>query len=159
MEKEKIQEYSARVIQANRGELLVVVYDILSEELREAVQFLVQEKDASYKTALHNAQKFLQELMVTLDFQYKVSFELLSLYKYINKVIAEAQWKKDKNELEGCVEIIDKLRSSYAQLAVDSKEKPMMANAEKVYAGLTYGKNSLSEVSVDESGGRRGYYA
>lgn len=159
MEKEKIQEYSARVVQANRGELLVVVYDVIQDELRSALVSQVQQNQEAYKNSLQNAQKFLQELIGTLDFQYEVSFQLLSLYKYINKTILEAQRKKDTKELEGCISIIGKLRSSYAQIALESQEKPMMSNVQKVYAGLTYGKNSLSEVSVDGTGGKRGYYA
>lgn len=159
MDKEKRQEYSARVVQANRTELLVIVYEILQEELKQAlIEYEKQDMEA-FDIALKNAQKFLNELMGTLDYQYELSFRLLSIYKYINKVIIRDRLRGQDAELEGCIGIIGRIHDAYAQISSEDKEGPVMKNVQQVYAGLTYGRHALSEVSVDESNGHRGLYA
>ena len=159
MEREKRQEFSARITQANRTELLVIVYEITQEELREALDAYTKQKMQHFDISLQNAQKFLNELMGTLNYQYKISYQLFSIYRFINKKIVEARLKKQNTDLEECIRLLEKLRVAYAQIASKDMEGPMMANVQKLYSGLTYGKNSLSEVSVDGNGGHRGLYA
>lgn len=159
MEREKVQEYSTRVVQANRTELLVIVYEILQEELKQALVEYEREDITAFDTALKNAQKFLNELMGTLDYQYALSFQLLSIYKFINKVIIRDRLRVQTEQLEGCVQLVGKLREAYLQISSEDKEGPIMKNVQQVYAGLTYGRSALSEVSIDESQGHRGLYA
>lgn len=159
MEKEKRQEYSTRVVQANRTELLVIVYEMLQEELKQAQVEYKREDIEAFDKALKNAQKFLNELMGTLDYQYELSFRLLSIYKFINKVIIRDRLQVRDDELEGCIRIIGRIHDAYAQIVSEDREGPVMKNVQQVYAGLTYGKHALSEVSVDESNGHRGLYA
>lgn len=159
MEKEKRQEYSTRVVQANRTELLVIVYEMLQEELKQAqVEYERQDIEA-FDKALKNAQKVLHELMGTLNYQYELSFRLLSIYKFVNKVIIRDRLQVRDDELEGCIRIIGRIHDAYAQIVSEDREGPVMKNVQQVYAGLTYGKHALSEVSVDESNGHRGLYA
>lgn len=159
MEKEKVQEYSTRVVQANRTELLVIVYEILQEELKQALVEYDREDMTAFDVALKNAQKFLNELMGTLDYQYTLSYQLLSIYKFINKVIIRDRLQVQTDDLEGCVRLVENLRKAYAQISTEDKEGPIMKNVQQVYAGLTYGRSALSEISVDESQGHRGLYA
>lgn len=159
MDKEKRQEYSTRVVQANRTELLVIVYEILQEELKQALIEYEKQDVAAFDMALKNAQKFLNELMGTLDYQYELSFRLLSIYKFINKVIIRDRLQVRVDELEACIGMIGRIHDAYAQIAPEDREGPVMKNVQQVYAGLTYGKHALSEVSVDESNGHRGLYA
>lgn len=159
MEKDRRQEYSARIVQANRTELLVIVYEIMQEELQLALTEYERHNIEGFQLALKNAQKFLNELMGTLDYQYELSYRLLSIYRFINRVIIRDRLKVQTDELEGCIGIIGRIRDAYAQISSKDKEGPVMKNVQQVYAGLTYGKHSLSEVSVDENSGHRGLYA
>jgi len=132
---------------------------MLQEELKQA-QVEYERKDfKAFDKALKNAQKFLNELMGTLDYQYELSFRLLSIYKFINKVIIRDRLQVRDDELEGCIRIIGRIHDAYAQIVSEDREGPVMKNVQQVYAGLTYGKHALSEVSVDESNGHRGLYA
>lgn len=159
MDKEKRQEYSTRVVQANRTELLVIVYEILQEELKQAMIEYERQDITAFDTALKNAQKFLNELMGTLDYQYELSLRLFSIYKFINKVIIRDRLQARDDELEACICLIGRIHDAYAQIVSEDREGPVMKNVQQVYAGLTYGKHALSEVSVDESNGHRGLYA
>ena len=159
MEKEKVQEYSTRVVQANRTELLVIVYEILQEELKQALVEYDREDMTAFDVALKNAQKFLNELMGTLDYRYEVAYNLMSVYKYVNKVIIEDIMKEQIDQISECIDIIGNLKVAYEGIVPQDHSGPVMINVQKVYAGLTYGKGTLNEVSVNENGGNRGLYA
>ena len=58
MEREKRQEFSARITQANRSELLVIVYEIVQEELTEALAEFEKQELQKFDISLQNAQNF-----------------------------------------------------------------------------------------------------
>lgn len=159
MKQELKQQYVSRITQANRTELLVIVYELLQQDLRQAMEEYEREELEAFQHSLQHAQRFLVELMETLDFKYELSFELLSLYKFVNKVILDNLRKKEADGLKECIGIIEKIKHSYEQLVPLDHSGPVMVNTQKVYAGLTYGRHSLSEISVDSTNGHRGLYA
>lgn len=159
MNREKQQEYAARISQANRTELLVIVYEILEEEIHLAEQAFQEREFQTFDQELQTALQFLQELMGTLNFEYEISGQLLSLYRFINKVLIEDRMKKQPEYLAECAKIVADLRKAYEEVARQDHSGSLMVNTQKLYAGLTYGKHSLEEVSMDEKSGSRGYYA
>ena len=84
---------------------------------------------------------------------------MLSIYRFVNKIIIEARIKRQDKDIEACIRLLEKLRHAYAEVASKDQAGPMMSNVQKLYSGLTYGKGALSEVSVDVNGGHRGLYA
>lgn len=46
--------------------------------------------------------------------------------------------------------IMKKLRNSFETAAADDKSAPLMDNAQKVYAGMTYGKGRLTESFIND---------
>ena len=51
----------------------------------------------------------------------------------------------------------EKLRNSFETAAADDKSAPLMDNAQKVYAGMTYGKGRLTESFINDD--NRGFLA
>lgn len=159
MVKEKRQEYCARIVQANRTELLVIMYEIIQEELTQALTEYERKDMEQFDAALKNAQKFLNELMGTLNYRYEVSYELMSIYKFVNKVIIEDRLKQQTDELAECIDIIGNIKAGYEGITAQDHSGPVMENVQKLYAGLTYGRDSLNEISVSVGSGKRGLYA
>ena len=159
MEKEKIRSYSARITQANRTELLIIMYEIIQEELSVALDCHEESDMEGFEMALKNGQKFLGELMGTLNYQYTISYQLMSLYKFINKTIIEARLRQQTEHLPECVDVIEKIKKGYEGIVKEDTSGPLMENVQKLYAGLTYGKHALNEISVNVNDGQRGLYA
>ena len=159
MQKEKIQEFSTRVVQSNPTELIVILYEMVQEEIKSAIASREEGNDPAYDHSVQQIQKYLQELMRSLDLRYGLSGQLLSIYRYVYGVTVRARLRKETEELEGCIGVFEHLREAFEQVARQDSRGPVMQHAQKVYAGLTYGKNSLSEVSVDDTSGKRGLYA
>lgn len=157
MTKELVQAYTARISQASRSELVVIMYEIAINNLQSAKKAYWDGDMAVYIKELKQARKFLNELMASLNYSYKVSYELMSLYIYVNKAIITALFKKVPDTLDSAISILNKLMSGFIEVSRMDTSGPVMQNTQQLYAGLTYGKSSLNEVSVDPREQNRGY--
>lgn len=149
MTTEEMKEYSLRISQCTKTELVVITYDIILNYL-ESAKVCFKEKDVdNYRFNLKKAKQFVGNLSSNLDFKYKISFELMSLYMYINRTLVSASIRNDDVEIDECVKIISKLREAFYEVSKNDTSGKIMMNTQTVYAGLTYGPGSkLNEYCV-----------
>ena len=159
MEKEAIQAYSTRITQANRSELVVITYEIILDEVRCAEQALAGEDQEGFRTGLKKARQFLNELMASLDYQYEISADLMSLYIYTDKQLVAAISEKAAEPLKPVVMVLEKLLTGFREAGKQDTSQPLMLNTQKLYAGLTYGKGHLNETFVSVNEASRGFKA
>ena len=159
MVKEKQKDFARRITQANRTELLVVTYDILIEEIEEAERLYNGGDIEEYRRSAKRAQRFIAELMSTLDFEYPISGQLLRLYEYVQRLLIKSDISGIPYKLDSARNVISGLRSAYAKIAETDDSAPLMENTQSVFAGLTYGKGSLNETDLDPNSANRGFLA
>lgn len=159
MDRERLKEFTFRVTQASRTELVVIMYDVILSDTKVAREALAKGDIEGYERELKNAQRFLSELMGALDYQYDISYELLSLYSFVNKSLIRACVSRDASLLDAVDKVVSGLRAAFKEVAAQDVEGPIMRNTEQVYAGLTYGKDCLNESSLDPNGIKRGFMA
>lgn len=157
MEKDKIQEFTMRVTQASKTELVVILYDVILSDLREASKQLDQGNKEGYNKELQHTLKCINELMATLDYTIELSRDLLSLYSFINKEVISAMMKKDAQGLGTVASVITKLKDAFEEVSKQDKSGPVMENTQQVYAGLTYGKGTLNESYLGSYEQNRGF--
>lgn len=157
MTKELIQEYTTRVSQASRSELIVIIYDIILEDIKSAGNAYKDGNIEFYIKDLKHSQRFVNELMGSLDYSHKISYELMSLYIFINKSIVSAIFKKEPGTLEGAKNVLTKLMNGFEEVAKKDSTGSIMKNTQQLYVGLTYGKGALNEVSIDPLEQNRGF--
>ena len=148
MKKELIQEYTARISQCNRSSLIVIVYEIILEYIKDAYNAYEQSDKKEFVKCLNNARNFLGELIHSLDMKYEISGQLFSLYLFWNRQMSDAIVKYSVEPLNGLQEMLTKLHNSFEQVSKTDKSSPLMKNTQKVYAGITYGRGELSEMAV-----------
>ena len=73
MTNEMLKTYTARITQASQSELVVILYDIILEDIRSAQKADQEGEKELVEAELKHGQKFLQELMGTLDFSYSIA--------------------------------------------------------------------------------------
>ncbi len=61
------------------------------------------------------AQKIMDELLLSLDFKYPISKELQTLYLFIKRELISANIKKDTEKLEKLLPLITELRDTWEQ--------------------------------------------
>jgi len=159
MRKEDVQVFTARVTQASKSELIVILYEMILSELREARNAYETGDIITFDKDLKKVQKFVGELMATLDYQYVISYDLLSLYLYVNKRIITAIIKKNPVSLESAQTVLNKLLIGFEGVSKADTSGPMMHNTQQLYAGLTYGKGKLNETSINPDNRSRGFIA
>jgi flagellar protein FliS len=159
MTKETIQAFAARVTQASRSELIVILYEMTLTEITEAKEAYEAGNMEAFDKDLKKSQKYVNELIVALDYNYAVSYDLLSLYLYINKRIITAIIKRNPISLDSAQSVLGKLLTGFEGVSKADNSGPVMRNTQQLYAGLTYGRGKLNETYINPDNRSRGFIA
>ena len=156
MEKCLKQEFTRRLSQCNRGELVVIMYDIVFAYMDEAKKAHESNAYEDYKTAVKKAQTSIDALNKSLDYKYELSRNLHQLYMYAKNCLAKSIYQ---NRIDGILEaekILKSLYTSFCEAAKTDTSGPLMSNTQQVYAGITYGRMELNESCIDDT--HRGFF-
>lgn len=157
MKNELKQELTRRLCECNNGGLVLVMYDIyfgFSDDVKAA---LASNERAALKKAVADVQAAIDELIGALDFKYPLAGQLYPLYSYCKRLFSTVLYSLDVSLVDEADGIMKKLRSSFETVAAGDKSAPLMDNAQKVYAGMTYGKGRLTESFINDN--NRGFLA
>ena len=114
MDREAIKTYSYRISQATRSELVVIVYDIIRDYLKDAES---TSDNAVFKEKLHMAMRGIDQLITGLDMQYELSGNLYVLYNYMKRTLIGAQVSYDKNVVNSIYDMLGQLRQSFYEVS------------------------------------------
>lgn len=159
MEKDRLQAFTARITQATKTELVVIMYEIILTDIVSAESYYSEGNIDMYVRELKHGQRFLNELMATLDYRFEVSYQLISLYIYVNKALITAMTQKIPEKLEEVKTVMTILLEGFKELCKQDSTGPVMQNTQQLYAGLTYGKGVLNEVYLNANEQSRGFKA
>lgn len=149
MTKEEIKDFSMKISQSSKTELVVITYEIIINYIESAKECHAGEDMEGFVFNIKKAKQFVNDLSVNLDFHYKLSFDLMSLYMFINKSLVSAQVRRTTEMLDECIKIVSSLKNAFDSISSEDKRGAAMPNSEQVYVGLTYGKGSkLNEYAV-----------
>lgn len=142
----------SNIVNASRGELLCITYELLLERIELAIK---SEEADERKKHIYKAIEVVQMLAGDLDFEIELSKELFRIYVYVQGLLINA---KENDKLEEAYKLIDKIYQAYKKITEEEVNKrPSMQNTEAIYAGLTYGKSSINEMTI--GGENRGFKA
>lgn len=158
MTRELKQQYTLRISQANKTQMVVILYEMLLIYIEEAKMAHQQENKVAFKEGIRKARGCVKELMESLHFEYEPARNLLQLYLYVSQELTRADIHNRTEELDHIKQVIEKLCEAYEEVSRQDTSGPVMANTQTVYAGLTYGKNTLTENLADQ-GSSRGFRA
>ena len=155
MDTTMVKDFQTKIVSADRGQLIIISYEMLIVEIDDAIKFLEKDDETEFSRAMIRAHKILQELSGNLDFQYDISKDLMSIYIYINKKFIDASIKGDKEPLIETKRLLSILLNGWKEAdKLELTERPIIENGQKLYAGLTYGKGTLNETIYDNSSSR-----
>ena len=158
MNKEKQKNFAMRVTQANKTELVAVTCDIIVENIDCAKEFLNNGDISGYRSELKSAQRFLAELIRSLDFKYQIAKDLLRIYEYVQRILIGSEVSGTDRGLDAVRRIILSIGSSFEKISAEDTSAPVMENTQQIYAGLTYGRGTLNEADM-AAGTNRGFLA
>lgn len=159
MEKERLQEFAARVSQANRSELVVVIYDAAIASIEEGKSCLGKDDITAARKEIDRAKGMVDELLHSLDLKYQISHYLRQLYIYAYRELCQGIALRDADRLDHASDVLKGLLPSFREVAKQDESGPVMENTQQIYAGLTYGRDSLDETIAVGVNYNRGFEA
>lgn len=156
MENSLKQEFTRRLSQCNRGEMIVIMYDIAFAYMEEAKLSHKNLQYEEYKKAIKQTQATVDTLMQALDFKYEISKDLHKLYVYVKNCLAKSIYQNRLDGIDEAEKILKCLYTSFCEVAGTDTSEPIMRNTQQVYAGMTYGKNTLNENCYEDN--HRGFF-
>lgn len=158
MDVSKKQEFTRRISNSNRGGLIVVIYDIFFTYADEARGYWEKKDYESFKDALRKAQRAVAQLKDGLDFKYPIAKELYPLYRFALEQIAACFYRNSLEGLDAAQKVLENLYAGFTEAAKQDSSEPLMRHTQRVVAGMTYQRGSLTETFQD-SDSSRGFFA
>jgi len=150
------QQFTLRITQANKTEMIVILYEMVLAYIEDAKEANQKRDNEGFKGAIRKIRGCINELMTSLHLEYDLAKNLLKLYQYMQHELVNAGLRNDVKSIEHIEEVIAKLHHSYKELASQDESGPVMDNVQTVYAGLTYGRGMLAE-NLTYQGANRGF--
>ncbi len=153
MDQEAVTTFTRRITNGNKSQIIVVLFDMVLVDLDDATEGLKNHEQEEYMEALRHANEVLEHLQNALDFKYDISKDLYSLYDYCKRSIAKSMYSGRDEGINEAREVIEPLAEAFREVAENDDSAPLMENAQKIAAGLTYGKTDVNE-AVDTNDNR-----
>ena len=156
MENSLKQDFTRRLSLCNKGEMIVIMYEIVFAYFEDAKQAHQIQNHNDYKLALRHADASIEALIKGLNFSYEISKNLHGLYSFCRRCVAKAIYQNRTDGLVEAEKILKRLYTSFCEAAKSDTSGPLMRNTQQVYAGMTYGRTTLNENYFEDS--HRGFF-
>jgi len=150
MTNEQIKEFTLRTTNSNHSGLILVLFDVVKVYATDAMT-AYQNNDGEYIKNIRLAKKAHNELMSAINPADELGRKVLKIFRFIYKKLVNSEVRHSPDELDRCIVMLDNLRVGFEKLHSLDDEAPVMKNTHQVYAGLTYGKGTLSESMVGDT--------
>ena len=157
MTEEKVKEYTLRVTQGNKSELIVILCDMLLDYIEDAKDAASKDAVFDFQNALIHAKGCVRQLIGSLHREYDLANCLYELYRFAERQLNKAEIQLDTDPLMSVENMFVKLRPAFMEVASKDTSGAVMKNTQSVYAGMTYGRGNLNENMVTSS--NRGFFA
>ena len=148
MTNELKQEFTLRITRANKSETIVILCDMFLAYIEDAKAAMEQNRDEkAFREALRKSLSCLRELIASLHMEYEIAGNIYQLYRYAEREVIAAQIKRSVEPLQNAVMVMEGLNKAFREVSKQDSSPAIMTNTETVYAGMTYGKNDISENS------------
>ena len=120
------QQYKQiQVKTANKGKLVVMLYQGCIKFLKLAKESIENEKLEEANNYIIRSQDIISELMNTLDMERggEIASNLYQLYDFMNRKLIDANVKKDKKKLEIVENMLLELLDSWKQITERKKNQ------------------------------------
>ena len=136
MKKDEIQTFSYRISQANKTQLIVIMYDMAIQYVSDAIENNYETQAEKDESDVVQVKRVVDSLVTSLDMQYEVSVQLYNIYIVMQRYLVKAVAKKDKNTimlLESVKKMLETMRKSFYELSKQDDSEPLMKNTQQFY--------------------------
>lgn len=157
MTKEQIRDFTFRVSQENDSGLVIILFDIELVYLNDALNAYAEKNIDDFIFNVEAAKRTLSELMNAMNTNDANALRVLSILRHIFSKLVSSSVRKEPQELDRCISMLQKIKTIFEAIHKQDSSGPVMRNAHQIYAGLTYGKGTLTESYGNVDYSNRGY--
>lgn len=156
MTREKKNEFTLRISQANKTELIIILYDIAISYLSDAIDSYNADNIDEAKADGIKAVACIEEMQKNLHFEYDLAKKLQQLYLFMKKELRAGIISGDFSGYGQVKKELEKLMASYEAIKDTDTSGPVMVHTQAVLSGMTYSKDRLLD-SLTTDCPSRGY--
>jgi len=145
MTDEQKQQFTRKISNANKTAMIVILYEMILVYMEDAKQALEIRDMEIFHQEIKRAKACIKELQNSLNFENSLAMNYFEIYLYLRRELSKADFSGNKTALDNVCSIVTEMHDTYLKISEADISKPIMENAQPVYAGLTYGRNSLNE--------------
>lgn len=150
MTREKKNEYTLRISQANKTELIIILYDIAISYIQDAIDAYNSDDITEAKSNGSKALACIEEMQNNLHFEYDLAKKLKQLYLFMKKQLRAGIISEDFSGYNQVKKELKILMDSYESIKNTDKSGPVMVHTQAVLSGMTYSKNRLLDSLTTE---------
>ena len=151
MDNQLKQIFTRRLSQCNQSGLILITYEIFFAYADDAKKAIEMQDREGLRESIRKAQRTIDELINSLDFSYELSKTLYPIYTYCKRELSKVLYEFKTERLKDTRKIMEKLYNAFEEAAKQDMSAPLMQNTQKIYAGMTYGRNNLTESFLDNT--------
>lgn len=152
MNKDRVEYFTSKISSGSMTSIICTMFEIFFEYTKES-----KTENGVDLEGIRKADKVIIHFKNALDFKYEISNNLFALYDYCDRLLSKAMYTNQIKYIEEAETIMKELQEVFIEVDKQSDNNPVMSNSQQVTAGLTYGKNDLSEVLNNDA--NRGFLA
>ena len=103
------------VMTMTQGQMLEAVFDELIKQLNISLIAFEKNDIAGINRSLQKSQHIINELKSALNFDYGISNNLNDIYNYFNRVIMNANVKKDSSGIVDIIQLVTELKDAFSE--------------------------------------------
>lgn len=132
-----------RIATSNGAGLVALLYEGLIENMKEIMSNM-NDKETIVER-LDNSRDILSHLMATLGEDDELTLNTKNIYLYVNRLMTEGYNNNSIQKYEEVIKVITPLWEAWNELSLTDTSKTVEAPKPSVVAGMTYGRNNMSE--------------
>lgn len=145
MTDEQKQQFTRRITNANKTEMIVILLEMVLTYTEDAKKALENQDKELLVKEISRAKNCLKELQNSVNLENDLAMNYFEIYLFLRRELSRAAVAGNKAALDNVCSIVGEIHETYQKMSKADTSRPIMENAQTVYAGLTYGKNSLNE--------------
>ncbi len=162
MTKEKKNEFTLRISQANKSELIIILYEMTICYIEDVVNLSHTSdtgvanvsNNTEFQIAVKRATGCIEEMQANLHYEYELAKNLKQIYLYMKKQLRMAGLTGDVSALDTVIRELTSLKEAYESIKDCDTSASVMSHTQTVVTGMTYDKNSILDSLTTEYTGR-----
>lgn len=150
MTKEKKNEFTLKISQANKTELIIILYDIAITYIQDAIDAINADNKVEASSCGEKAMACIEEMQQNLHFEYDLAKTLKQLYLFMKKQLRAGIISNDYTGYEVVKKELISLKEAYESIKDNDKSEPIMQHTQVVLSGITYGRDRLLDSLTTE---------